>query len=62
MKSATTAGWPAKIRCRDGTLVPFDVKRIEAAVGRAAHEVAYNDPDMPVTVARAVADTLGCRG
>ena len=61
MKSATTAGWPAKIRRRDGTLVPFDVKRIEAAVGRAAREVAYNDPDMPVTVARAVADALGPR-
>ena len=60
MKSAT-AGWPAKIRRRDGTLVPFDVKRIEAAVGRAAREVAYNDPDMPAIVARAVADALGPR-
>ncbi|MDY6870993.1 MAG: adenosylcobalamin-dependent ribonucleoside-diphosphate reductase [Actinomycetota bacterium] len=58
MKSAT-ARWPAKVRRRDGTLVPFDVKRIEAAVARAAREVAYNDPDMPVTVAGAVADALG---
>ncbi len=61
MKSATTAGWPAKVRCRDGTLLPFDVRRIEAAVARAAREVAYDDPDMPVTVARAVADALGPR-
>ena len=61
MKSATTAGWPAKVRRRDGTLVPFDAKRIEAAVGRAAREVAHDDPDMPGTVARAVADALGPR-
>ena len=61
MKSATTAGWPAKVRRRDGTLVPFDIARIEAAVARAAREVAYDDPDMPVTVARAVADALGPR-
>ena len=54
-------GWPAKVRRRDGTLVPFDVKRIEAAVGRAAREVAVDDPDMPATVARAVADALGPR-
>jgi ribonucleoside-diphosphate reductase alpha chain len=38
--------------------VPFDVARIEAAVARAAREVANDDPDMPVTVARAVADAL----
>ena len=61
MKSAAMARWPAKVRRRDGTLVPFDVKRIEAAVGRAAREVACNDTDMPVTVARAVADALGPR-
>jgi ribonucleoside-diphosphate reductase alpha chain len=59
MKSAAMAGWPAKVRRRDGTLVSFDVTRIEAAVARAAREVAYDDPDMPVTVARAVADALG---
>ncbi|SRX93024.1 putative ribonucleoside-diphosphate reductase (large subunit) NrdZ (ribonucleotide reductase) [Mycobacterium tuberculosis H37Rv] [Mycobacterium shimoidei] len=58
MKSAT-AGWPAKVRRRDGTLVPFDIVRIEGAVARAAREVAYDDPDMPVAVARAVADSLG---
>ena len=39
--------------------MPFDVTRIEAAVARAAREVAYDDPDMPGTVARAVADALG---
>ena len=61
MKSAMTAGWPTKVRRRDGTLVPFDVARIEAAVARAAREVAYDDPDMPVTVARSVADSLGHR-
>ncbi|MCI4674147.1 adenosylcobalamin-dependent ribonucleoside-diphosphate reductase [Candidatus Mycolicibacterium alkanivorans] len=61
MKSATTAGWPAKVRRRDGTLVPFDVARIETAIARAAREVAYDGPDMPVTVARAVADALGPR-
>ena len=61
MKSATTAGWPAKVRRRDGALGPFDIRRIEAAVARAAREVAYDDPDMPVTVARAVADALGPR-
>jgi ribonucleoside-diphosphate reductase alpha chain len=42
-------------------LAPFDVTRIEAAVARAAREVAYEDPDMPDTVARAVADALGHR-
>ena len=61
MKSATTARWPTKVRRRDGTLAPFDIARIEAAVVRAAREVAYDDPDMPVIVARAVADALGPR-
>ncbi len=41
--------------------MPFDVTRIEAAVARAAREVAYDDPDMPGTVAGAVADALGPR-
>ena len=41
--------------------MPFDIARIEAAVARAAREVAYDDPDMPGTVARAVADALGPR-
>ena len=59
MKSATTVGCPAKVRRRDGTLVRFDIARIEAAVARAAREVAYDDPDMPVIMARAVADALG---
>jgi ribonucleoside-diphosphate reductase alpha chain len=61
MKSAVTSGWPAKVRRRDGTLVPFDIARIEAAITRTAREVAYNDPDMPATVARAVADALRSR-
>jgi len=61
MKSETTAGWPAKVQRRDGTLVPFDVTRIEAAIARAAREVAHDDPDMPVIVARTVADALGPR-
>lgn len=39
--------------------MPFDVTRIEAAVVRAAREVAYDDPDMPGTVAGIVADALG---
>src|SRR5690349_22549173 len=60
MRSAA-AGWPTKVRRRDGTLVPFDVARIETAIARAAREVAYEDPDMPITVARTVADALGPR-
>lgn len=59
MKSAAPARWPEKVRHRDATLAPFDVTRIEAAVARAAREVGFDDPDMPVTVARAVADALG---
>jgi ribonucleoside-diphosphate reductase alpha chain len=55
------AGWPAKVQRRDGTLVPFNIARIEAAITRTAREVAYNDPDMPATVASAVADALGPR-
>lgn len=39
--------------------MPFDIARIEAAVTRAAREVACDDPDMPGTVAKAVADALG---
>lgn len=39
--------------------MPFDISRIEAAVLRAAREVACDDPDMPGAVARTVADTLG---
>ena len=61
MRSAAVARWPAKVRRRDGTLVPFDVTRIEAAVARAAREVAYYDSDMPGAVARAVADAVGLR-
>ncbi len=59
MKSAATARWPTTVRRRDGTLAPFDVARIAAAVARAAREVGYDDPDMPRAVAVAVADALG---
>lgn len=55
----TASRWPTRVRRRDGTLVPFDAGRIEAAVLRAAREVACDDPDMPGAVARTVADTLG---
>jgi len=61
MKSASMTGWPAKVRRRDGTLVPFDVRRIEAAVARAGREVGCEDPDMPAALARAVGDALGPR-
>ena len=61
MTSAVTSGWPAKVRRRDGTLVPFDIARIETAIKRAAREVACDDPDMPGTVASAVAAALGLR-
>ncbi|BBX74955.1 vitamin B12-dependent ribonucleoside-diphosphate reductase [Mycobacterium shinjukuense] len=39
--------------------MPFDIARIQAAVARAAREVTCDDPDVPVTVARVVADALG---
>ena len=61
MKSASMAEWPVKVRRRDGTLAPFDVRRIEAAVARAGREVGYDDPDMPAALARTVADALGPR-
>lgn len=61
MTSAVTSGWPVKVRRRDGIPVPFDIARIEAVITRAAREVACNDPDMPATVASAVADALGSR-
>lgn len=59
MKPTAASRWPAQVQRRDGTVVPFDVTRIEAAVARAAREVAIDDPDMPVVVARSVADALG---
>jgi ribonucleoside-diphosphate reductase alpha chain len=42
-------------------LVSFDIARIETAIKRAAREVACDDPDMPATVASAVAATVGFR-
>lgn len=59
MRSTAAPRWPAKVQRRDGTVVPFDVTRIEAAVARAAREVANDDPDIPVVVAGSVADALG---
>lgn len=59
MKTSQQSGWPPKVRRRDGSLVPFDITRIETAVARAAREVGYDDPDMPSTIAAAVADALG---
>ncbi len=59
MRSTAAPRWPAKVERRDGTVVPFDVTRIETAVARAAREVANDDPDMPGVVARSVADALG---
>lgn len=50
---------PAKVRRRDGTLAPFDLTRIAAAVARAAREVGRDDPGLPDAVAHAVADALG---
>lgn len=58
-KTPAPAAWPTQVQRRDGTLVPFDVGRIETAIRRAGCEVACADPDMPLTVARAVADALG---
>lgn len=59
MAPSSERGWPAQVRRRDGTLVPFDIGRIESAVSRAAREVTCEDADMPATVAAAVADALG---
>ncbi|WP_234815220.1 adenosylcobalamin-dependent ribonucleoside-diphosphate reductase [Mycolicibacterium duvalii] len=59
MAPTSKRGWPAQVRRRDGTLVPFDVGRIESAVSRAAREVTCEDADMPAIVAAAVADALG---
>lgn len=59
MAARTRQHQPAQVRRRDGTLVRFDIGRIEAAVSRAAREVGCEDPDMPATVAKTVADALG---
>ena len=61
MTSAQVTEWPAKVRRRDGRLVPFDLERIEAAVARAARESGHPDTEVPTTVAKAVADTLAHR-
>ena len=44
VKSAVKAGWPAKVRRRDGTLVVFDVARIEAAVGAGRPRGGFRRP------------------
>jgi len=42
-------------------LVAFDLARIESAVARAAREIGRPDPDLAVSVAEAVADSLARR-
>jgi len=49
---------PTHVRRRDGQRVPFDAGRIEWAVRRAAAEAGERDPDLPATVAGAVAEAL----
>ncbi|MBB5156012.1 adenosylcobalamin-dependent ribonucleoside-diphosphate reductase [Saccharopolyspora phatthalungensis] len=51
--------WPTQVRRRDGRLVDFDVKRIEAAIARAAREVGHGDGHLAGSMAEAVADGLG---
>ena len=46
---------------RDGRLVTFDVTRIESAVARAAREVGHAEPQVPASVAAAVADAIALR-
>ena len=60
MQSA--GGWPRKVKRRDGRLVTFDVTRIESAVARAAREAAHTEPQLPASVAAAVADAIALRG
>ena len=55
------AEWPASVRRRDGSLVPFDLARIEVAVARAAREAGHRDPAAPGVLARSVADALARR-
>jgi len=35
---------PGKIRKRDGSVVPFDRKKIERAIQRAANEILQDEP------------------
>lgn len=56
--TARSARWPSNVRRRDGRLVPFDVARIETAIGRAAREAGHRDPRLPGLLARSVADAL----
>lgn len=52
---------PARIRKRDGRVVPFDPNRIAVAVGRAAREVGRPEPEIPARVTEAVAADLARR-
>ncbi len=49
---------PSQVRRRDGGLVPFDIRRIESAVERAARETGRTDGKLAAAMARAVADDL----
>lgn len=49
---------PEHLRKRDGQVVPFDARRIMAAVSRAQDAVGDADPGLPVEVAELVVLTL----
>ena len=52
---------PTQVRKRDGTRVPFDAGRIEAAVARAQEAVGDPDPALPREVADLCCLTLTAR-
>ena len=52
---------PTRVRRRDGTLAPFDVTRIEAAIVSAAREAARGDTVDAATIAKTVTDELAQR-
>jgi ribonucleoside-diphosphate reductase alpha chain len=52
---------PSRVRTRDGKLVPFDRRRIEAAVAAAGREVGRTGPDVAPRAAAAVVDDLAAR-
>jgi len=51
----------ARVRSRDGTIVPFERRRIEAAVARAAERTGEEDPHAAIEVADLVEMALGRR-
>lgn len=52
---------PRRLRRRDGTVVPFDPARIEAAVWRAAREAGQRRPSLAAAVAAEVSAGLAAR-